>query len=123
MHRVAIQAFRTVRLLPLRKLGRGNLLPLLTSGYALGAQSVSTSSRKIPISISPMRFRRLSIALASTVVGTGAWYMYKSREGVSGSSNVPQSRSLSSSIEAVSHTTLDPAEQTRLALVVDIDRF
>src|SRR5437667_1717188 len=96
MRRVALQAFRTARLSPLRKLGRGTQLSLLTSGCSLGARSVSWS-RKAQIPASSMHVRRLSIAAVSAVIGTGAWYAYKDTKvaSESRSSNAQQLRSFS----------------------------
>src|SRR5436305_8936091 len=101
MRRVAIQAFRTAHLSPLRKLGRGNQFPSFTPSYA----PVSSWNGKERTPPSSMRFRRFPIAVVSAVIGTGAWYVYKGT-GVSESvsSNAQQSRSLSSVTGVVQQT-------------------
>lgn len=94
-----------------------------------------------------MYYRKLSIALASAVVASGAWYAYQDSSvpsvgnelvhGTNPSSNVLQSSSPTPSTalhDATTATTAshaglnhlneeDPAEATRRALVVENDQF
>jgi len=77
MRRAAIRAFRTARLTPLRALRSRNAFQ--SSNCALGVRLASSqsTSAKIATPEKSMYFRRISVALVSSLVGYGAWYTYK----------------------------------------------
>jgi pyruvate dehydrogenase phosphatase len=80
MRRAAIRAFRTARRYPARRTITTGRVGSFTSSHATGLRSASSSSRPDlaarPVN-SSMYFRRFSVALASTLVGYGAWYGYQ----------------------------------------------
>ncbi|EFW20078.1 hypothetical protein D8B26_003469 [Coccidioides posadasii str. Silveira] len=81
MRRAAIQAFRTARFHPVRRVAGPPPAPLFSSNHALTSR-VAFSSRStatfIPAVLqSSMFFRNFSLAFISTLVASGAWYAYK----------------------------------------------
>lgn len=120
MRRAAIQAFRTARRFPLRKLLADCGLPNSSSRNAVGIGPLSASSsprrehgaRPTPASF--MHYRNFSIALVSAVVASGAWYAYRDLSPTAGVVQGPSEPSTSDD------TT---KEATRRALVVENDQF
>jgi pyruvate dehydrogenase phosphatase len=143
MRRAAIQAFRTARRAPLRKLAGHRGFPLLLT-HDLNRRSSSTSKGQSSNSTSAksMYFRNFSLALVSSLGGLGAWYAYRGTpstaagfrgNGANTISGGPaqQSRAITSS-SVYSDAPLAPsspvnpqeaAESTRRALVVENDQF
>jgi pyruvate dehydrogenase phosphatase len=137
MRRAAIRAFRTASRYPLRKptanVGRSDLP---SSSYVLGPRSASSLTRHgltgAPLK-SSMYFRRLSVVVASTLAGYGAWYAYRNpavgdvvNSPGSITTTVQQSRDLTSSAIYTNpaQRPIDGealAEPTRKALVVTAD--
>lgn len=146
MRRAAVQAFRTARRSPVRKLLGLRGLPVSAAYQTLGLRSASSSSRKDarPVTSSSMYFRNFSLALVSTLVATGGWYAYKATPASSSGGSVNSTTTAPggsvstatrqapafafTSAAAVSPLREpDGAEQvsgsTRRALVVDNDQF
>lgn len=138
MRRAAIRAFRTAFRYHPRKstVSAGRFDLLSPPSYVLGLRSISSSTpREItgaPLK-SSMYIRRLSVVLASTLVGYGAWYTYRApatREVTAGPGAITtagqQSRGVTSSA-VYSNPTQSPidseilAEPTRKAVVVTAD--
>ncbi|KAI9793552.1 MAG: hypothetical protein M1816_007985 [Peltula sp. TS41687] len=150
MRRAAIQAFRTARRFPFRKLLAECGLPSSFSRHAVGLRSTSSSGRREDHGLSPtaasfMHYRNFSIALVSAVVASGAWYAYRDNSSTAG---VVQGTNQSSH-QAVPSNSLGPSrplhepstasgrvykdfessednikeEATRRALVVENDQF
>ncbi|GBF62726.1 pyruvate dehydrogenase (acetyl-transferring) phosphatase [Trichophyton mentagrophytes] len=124
MRRVVAHAFRTARRYPLRR-------PCFRTGNALhhsryhdiGLRGLATSRTSVPrhtvVLQSSMIFRNLSLAFASSLVATGAWYAYtggSESSAVSGSSTA-----LSSPIHTVSNATITSASSS--GVQVESDKF
>ncbi|KAI9885405.1 MAG: hypothetical protein M1823_002789 [Watsoniomyces obsoletus] len=98
MRRAALQSLRaTSRLFFHRSSPFLRGLPSGSSHHAAGLHRVSTTSppeQQIPRSVltASMRLRSLSVAVASAVVGSGAWYMYRGASPSSGSAGVHTAR-------------------------------
>ena len=145
MRRAAIQSFRAVRRLSRQKGfgGRGGL-PADWLRPALNLRNVSTSRREHalrPTSLSSMRFRNVSVALASAFVASGAWYAYRGAPLTSSPGDVRRerrpfdsggqanpfqasaaSRYADPSVKAFNETD-EAGEASGLTIVIDHDQF
>ena len=114
MGRAAIQAFRTARRVPVRR----------SFTRAISFSGRQPTSSYIPASLqSSMQLRNLSLAAVSTLVASGAWYVYQSNHSQSipvAGLNVtsPSQTRLLSTAHAES-----PVDSTRCALLVENDQF
>jgi pyruvate dehydrogenase phosphatase len=119
MRRAAIRAFRTARRAQTQKVIHNYRSGLPTTQHVLGSRSLSSSGRpEQPHTVlrSSMYIRRVSVALASTLVAYGAWYGYKSPGSFTGSS-LTQTRGVTTAPD-----TNEPVpENTRKAVVVTAD--
>ena len=78
MRRAAIQAFRTARCTPFRKLLRTRTFPLVSSNYALGLRSASyLSEQSGSVLLQSSMLNRFSVAFVSALVASGAWFTYR----------------------------------------------
>ncbi|KAI9658543.1 MAG: hypothetical protein M1829_006769 [Trizodia sp. TS-e1964] len=81
MRRAAVQAFRTARFGPARKLitHRGSLMRFFSHGQELRAASMSAKRNQPgqPLASPSPHIRNFSLALVSTLVVSGAWYAYR----------------------------------------------
>ncbi|KAI9759974.1 MAG: hypothetical protein M1835_000265 [Candelina submexicana] len=78
MRRAAVQAFRTARYAPFRKLLRSRTFPLVSSNYALGLRSASSLPEQISlVSLQSSMLNRFSVAFVSALVASGAWFTYR----------------------------------------------
>jgi pyruvate dehydrogenase phosphatase len=119
MRRAAVRTFLTARLTSSRGLALRNRTSLLSSNYALGTRFASGKSA--PTLQSPttqsMYIRRFSVALVSSLVGYGAWYIYKDN-GI----NAQQARGLSNSTSSFPSQAQTTAAE-RKALIVGADEL
>lgn len=147
MRRAAVQAFRTARCAPVRKILVPRNLITLPSRSVKGERSVSSSARNHGVSQilqSSMYFRNFSIAAIVSLFASGVYY-YKGDpapgtgavvNGTSSSNGASRSglikaAGISSSLSASSATGLtspaaeeaSPASTQRKALVVEDDQF
>ncbi|KAI9831454.1 MAG: hypothetical protein M1819_005053 [Sarea resinae] len=146
MRRAAVQALRSARRAPIRKLARSRSPPVLH--YTSGLRSLSTRREHGAggLASSSMYFRNFSVALVSTLVASGAWYAYRhnsrdsstlaknnlsANNGGSLSGNGQQGQGLTaanvfSTAQEASSSSATPeeaAETTRRAVVVEPDQF
>jgi pyruvate dehydrogenase phosphatase len=145
MRRAAVQAFRTARRQPVRKLLGGRSFFIRSPNHGLGLRLASSTSRKdratnatLQGSILP---RSISAALITGIFASGAWYAYKGTTGPAPSLNSEGARSVSTDSQHSETSTSanvyssapdatpsvataeQAAQSTRRALVVDNDQF
>jgi pyruvate dehydrogenase phosphatase len=144
MRRAAVQAFRTARRQPVRKLLGGRSFFIRSPNHGLGLRLASSTSRRNSATHatlhSSMLPRSLSAALITGIVASGAWYAYKGDPSSVASLNPKGTRSISTASpqaqtansanvysatpDATPATFAEEAAQsTRRALVVDNDQF
>ncbi|KAI9036847.1 type 2C protein phosphatase ptcF [Aspergillus affinis] len=129
MRSAALQAFRTARRAPVRKVvTRKPCAVSFSSSRPFGLRPSSAGKHPpfIPASLqSSMHIRNFSIAVISTVVASGAWYAYQGNTSqpipVAGL-NATSSSQLRSISTSTAHAE-DVPESTRRALLVDNDQF
>ncbi|KAH8422858.1 type 2C protein phosphatase ptcF [Aspergillus melleus] len=129
MRGAALQAFRTARRAPVRKVvTRKPCAVSFSSSRPFGLRPSSAGKHPpfIPASLqSSMHIRNFSIAVISTVVASGAWYAYQGNTSqpipVAGL-NATSSSQLRSITTSTAHAE-DLPESTRRALLVDNDQF
>lgn len=128
MRRVAIQAFRTARRVPVWKVvGRRPSAVSFSSSQALGLRSSSGNHRYfIPASLQSS-MRNFSLAVISTAIASGAWYAYQGSNSkqspllaLNGTSSLPIA-----SITGVPSSVYaeEPAESSYRALLAGNDQF
>lgn len=122
MRRVAIQAFRTARRVPVWKVvGRRPNAVSFSSSQALSLRPSSGTHGSLQSSM-----RNFSLAVISTVVASGAWYAYQG--GNSKQSSLLAQNSTSSSLASLARGPSsvyaeEPAESSYRALLADNDQF
>lgn len=144
MRRAAVQAFRTARRSPLRKVVTARTFPRPPANHTVGLRPVTTLTRRdAPTQIirSSMYFRTFSVAALVSVLASGVYYYQRDPEAralVNGTSGVtsgsglsaPQSVTLVSSSDSLpirpitnSPVAESAAESKRKALLVQDDQF
>lgn len=120
MGRAAIQAFRTARRLPVWRASRRPNAISFTSRQVL---SSSTNPSFIPATLqSSMNLRNLSLAAVSTLVASGAWYIYQG-DGLL-STPVALNGTSPSRFRGIATVHAEiPPESARRALLVENDQF
>ncbi len=148
MRRAAVQALRTARRTPVRRLLNSRTFPICSNKYALGLRSTSATAKRDGPSLvleSSMYFRNFSVAtLVAALVG-GTWFyqreaiseqggLVNSTSPTSGASS-PGTFQTSALLASIPSQTLSPqallsnpvsepaAESTRRALIVEDDQF
>lgn len=130
MRRLALQAFRTARLNPVRRLARSPSAPLFASNHVLSSRAAfssrSTSSFIPAVLQSSMLFRNASLAFISTLVASGAWYAYKGtsrQQDLSTGSGVSTAAPLLKTSDIYSGTVIPTGPAEHPTLVVEDDKF
>jgi len=118
MRRAAIQAYRTARRVP------GWRVALRKPCISFSSHQVLPSPvGRIPASLqSSMQLRNFSLAVISTIIASGAWYVYQGENSPLVSVAGLNRTSLSLSGIATAHAEA-PSDSTRRALLVENDQF
>ena len=129
MRRVAIQAFRTAHRVPVWRVGgRRPSTASFSTSQALSLRSSSTGNYRsfIPASLQ-LSMRNFSFAVISTVVASGAWYVY---QGINSKQTplLALNGTTSSQIASISGASSsvyaeEPSESSYRALLVDNEQF
>lgn len=111
MRRAAVQAFRTARRIPLRRVIFTRALPISSVSHGLGARPASSAARRDApnqILLSSMYIRSFSVAAFVSVLASGLWYYQRD--------HLPESRALVNGTSVVnSGSGLSPPQYSTLA--------